>query len=106
MEKKYVRFLIFITALIMGMVIGMMIGPAHAQPFCAPRTTVLAGLEKTYKEEPVAIGLASTGVVIEVLVAPSGSFTIILTRPNGPGCVMAAGENRENLPKRLAGART
>jgi hypothetical protein len=42
--------------------------------------------------------------VFEVLASPSGSFTIILTQPNGLSCVMAAGENWENLPKRLAGA--
>ncbi len=52
------------------------------------------------------MGLASNGAVIEVLASPSGSFTIILTQPNGLSCVMAAGENWENLPKRLAGAHT
>ena len=98
MEKKWIKFLIFITALVMGMVIGMLIRPAHAQPVCALRDTVLAGLEKTYKEEPVAIGLASNGGVIEVIVSPSGSFTIILTRTNGISCVMAAGEAWENIP--------
>jgi len=35
-----------------------------------------------------------------------GTFTIILTRPNGLTCVMAAGENWEDLPKRLTGAHT
>ncbi len=73
---------------------------------CGERRTVVANLEKTYSEAPVSIGLASNGAVIEVLASPSGSFTIILTRPNGLSCVMTAGENRENLPKRLAGAHT
>ena len=73
---------------------------------CGQRRAVVANLEKIYSEAPVSMGLASNGAVIEVLASPSGSFTIILTQPNGPGCVMAAGENRENLPKRLAGART
>ncbi len=44
--------------------------------------------------------------MIEVLASPSGGFTIILTQPNGLSCVMAAGENWETLPKRLAGAHT
>ena len=67
MEKKYIRFLIFITALVMGMVIGMLVRPAHAQPFCAERSTVLASLEKKYQEEPISMGLASNGGVIEVI---------------------------------------
>ena len=106
MEKKYTRFLIFITAFVIGLVIGMLVRPANAQPFCAPRTTVLAALEKTYKEEPVAIGLASNGVVIEVLVSPSGSFTIIVTRTSGVSCVMAAGEAWENVPLKDKGQGT
>lgn len=73
---------------------------------CGERRAVVANLEKTYSEAPVSIGLASNGSVIEVLASPSGSFTIILTQPNGLSCVMAAGENWENLPKRLAGAHT
>ena len=73
---------------------------------CGERRVVVENLEKTYSEAPVSIGLASNGSVIEVLASPSGSFTIILTRPNGVACVMAAGENWENLPKRLAGAQT
>ncbi len=73
---------------------------------CGERRAVVQNLENTYSEAPVSIDLASDGAVIEVLASPSGSFTIILTQPNGLGCVMAAGKNWEDLPKRLAGAHT
>ncbi len=73
---------------------------------CAERRAVVANLENTYSEAPVSMGLASNGSVIEVLASPSGSFTIILTQPNGLSCVMAAGESWEDLPKQLAGAHT
>ena len=73
---------------------------------CGERRAVVENLDQTYSEAPVSLGLASNGSVIEVLASPSGSFTIILTQPNGLSCVMAAGENWENLPKRLAGAHT
>ncbi len=73
---------------------------------CGERRAVVENLEQTYSEAPVSIGLASNGSVIEVLASPSGSFTIILTQPNGLSCIMAAGENWEDLPKRLAGAHT
>lgn len=79
------------------------IQPAHSQVMCAERSTVVKNLEKTYSEAPVSIGLASNGSVIEILASPSGSFTIILTQPNGMSCVMAAGESWENIPKRLQG---
>ena len=72
---------------------------------CDERSAVVATLEKTYSETPVSMGLASNGAIIEILASPSGTFTIILTRPNGLTCVMAAGESWEDLPKRLAGAK-
>ena len=78
---------------------------AAAQTMCGERSTVIASLEKTYSEVPVSMGLASNGAVIEIIASESGSFTIILTRPNGLSCVMAAGESWEDLPKRLAGSK-
>ncbi len=98
----------YLTAILGALLIGWgaFSSLAHAQPMCGERRAVVANLEKTYSEAPVSIGLASNGAVIEVLASPSGSFTIILTQPNGLSCVMASGENWENLPKRLAGAHT
>ena len=100
-----VRYVIAVSgALLIGW--SAFIPPAQAQVMCGERRAVVENLEKTYSEAPVSIGLASNGSVIEVLAAPSGSFTIILTQPNGVSCVMAAGENWEDLPTRLAGAHT
>ena len=98
----------YLTAIFGALLIGLgaFSSSAQAQTMCGEHSTVVASLEKTYSETPVSIGLASNGAVIEVLASPSGSFTIILTQPNGVACVMAAGENWENLPKRLAGAKT
>ena len=72
---------------------------AFAHAICGERNKVVANLEKIYSETPVSMGLESNGGVIEILVSPSGSFTIILMWPNGVSCVMAAGEGWEYLPK-------
>ena len=79
---------------------------AFAHALCGERNKVVANLEQTYSETPVSMGLDSNGGVIEILASPSGSFTIILTWPNGVSCVMAAGEGWEDLPKRLAWPKT
>jgi len=79
---------------------------ADAHALCGERNKVVANLEKTYSETPVSMGLESNGGVIEILASPSGSFTIILTWPNGVSCVMAAGENWEGLPKIQVGPKT
>ena len=79
---------------------------AFGYDLCGERNKVVANLKKNYSEVPVSMGLESAGGVIEVLAAPSGSFTIIITRPNGLSCIMVAGEDWENVPKRLAGPKT
>ncbi len=79
---------------------------AQGQMFCGDREKAIASLEKEYSEKPVSMGLASNGAVIEVFASESGSFTIIMTHPNGVSCMIAAGENWENLPEKLAGDET
>ncbi len=98
----------YLTTILGALLIGWSAfsSPAQAQTMCGERRAVVENLDQTYSEAPVSIGLASNGSVIEVLASPSGSFTMILTQPIGLSCVMAAGENWENLPKRLAGAHT
>ena len=55
-------------------------------------------LAKKFSETPVAIGLSGSGGVIEVLSSEeSGSWTIIITMPDGNSCLIAAGENWETI---------
>jgi len=81
--------------------------PATAQTelLCGERAKVVAGLEKGYEETPTSMGLASNGAVVEVLASPKGTFTIILTQPNGLSCLMAAGDNWEDLPHKIVNQR-
>ena len=78
---------------------------ATAQTACDDRKAIVDKLAKTFSEAPVSMGLATNGSVIEVFASPTGTFTIILTMPSGLSCVMAAGENWEDLPERLNGAK-
>mgnify|MGYP003146355443 CR=1 FL=1 len=72
--------------------------PAVAQAACGERDLIVASLLDTHNEVPVARGLATGGVLIEVLVAESGTFTIILTHPTGVSCLITAGDFWEALP--------
>ena len=71
--------------------------PATAQqPNCTKRPDIVRHLAKKFAEAPIAIGLSGTGGVIEVLTSEeSGSWTIIITMPNGNTCVIASGNNWE-----------
>ena len=66
--------------------------PAQAQQ-CDQRARVIGHLAQKYKEAPVAIGVTSTGGMVEVLsTGDGGTWTIILSNPNGTSCLVAAGE--------------
>ena len=63
---------------------------------CGKRDEMMGHLSGKYHEEPVAMGLATNGSLVEILVsAAGGSFTIVYTTPDGLTCMMAAGSNWE-----------
>ena len=72
--------------------------PVHAQAVCGDRAKMISHLGANYSEQPVAMGLTSTGAVIEVLTSPSGTWTFLVTEPSGLTCMVASGESWESLP--------
>jgi hypothetical protein len=75
--------------------------PAMAnQTPCSKRADVLAQLGGKYQEAPVSVGIANNGGLIEVLTTTNGStWTIILSLPNGMSCLLAAGEDWQNVTR-------
>ncbi len=66
---------------------------AMAQSACSPRAEVIGHLAKKYGEAPVAIGVTNKGGLVEVLTTiDGGTWTIIVSMPNGTSCLVAAGE--------------
>lgn len=66
---------------------------AVAQPQCNDRKQVLDLLAQKYKEAPIASGVTNNGGLVEVLTnAKGGTWTIIVTTPQGVSCLVAAGE--------------
>ena len=66
---------------------------ATAQPQCNDRKQVLDLLAQKYKEAPVASGVTNNGGLVEVLTdTKGGTWTIIVTTPQGVSCLVAAGE--------------
>ena len=77
-----------------------LMGPlgAHAQTqsqtqLCGQRASVIGSLAQKYREVPVAVGVTSTGGIVEVLTTSDGAtWSIIVSNPNGTSCLVAAGE--------------
>ena len=94
-----------VAALLAAAAIGAQ--PAAAQaaspaPQCGAREAVLDRLSSKYDEEPVSIGVTATGSLLEVLASPEGTWTIIITVPNGPTCLVSSGDGWHNAPVQIA----
>ena len=85
---------------------GATVAPAQAQTqaqvFCGVRAEIIESLEARYGERRHALGLSQDGGLLEVLVSASGGWTILITYPERPTCVVATGEGWES-PVTLAG---
>ncbi len=63
---------------------------------CYPRDVVVKRLATGYGEARQAIGLNANGSILEIFAsAKTGTWTVVITLPNGIMCLMASGENFE-----------
>ena len=70
---------------------------ANAQQFCGQRDAMLKAAEEKYKEVPRHRALSSDGAMIEVLVSEEGTWTVVVSLPDGTACVRGSGAAWENL---------
>ncbi len=91
-----------VLAITMVLFIWATFEPAAAQIACTARGEVAERLAGEYAEAPVAAGLTSSGAVIEVFTRDDGAtWTIVLTKPEGTSCLVAAGEAWTVLPTKI-----
>ena len=84
-------FLLGLSALSIGCLLA--IRPAMgATPQCAPRPDLVEILTKRHGESWRSSGLAQNGSVVETFAAENGDWTILVTRPDGISCLLAAGQ--------------
>ena len=98
----------FFTSAVLGiLLIGSILisTAAAAQPVCGSHGTVSDNLRNGYSEAPVSMGVTTSGAVIEVFASEDGTWTLVITQPNGLSCLIAAGQDWESLPTLLSGAK-
>jgi hypothetical protein len=83
----------------LGAAIALGTAPSSAQGSCGPREQLVKILADQYKEDPVGMGLAQPGQVLEVFASSNGSWTAVMTMPDGKACMIAAGDNWEMMTK-------
>jgi len=76
-------------------------GNAFGQSICAGHEAVVEKLKKVFGEEPTGAGLSSNGGMLEVYASERGTWTIVLTRPDGLSCLIATGEHWEDMKQEI-----
>ena len=103
-SRRKARINGFIGAIAFVAALGVQATAFAAPVSCGPRAELLEELAKRFSEAPVAVGLASSGALVEVLTNGSGStWTIIVSQPNGTSCLVAAGESWQELRRVASG---
>lgn len=94
------------TAVATALLLGAIASPAVAdqtQSACGPHSDVVKALGSKFHETQSATALTSAGTLLEVLTANDGAtWTIIVSRPDGISCVVAAGENWQDKVNQAA----
>lgn len=72
---------------------------ASAQSRCGDRATILKNLQANAGEVLTGQGLSDGGQLTELIVAPDGSWTVLMTVPGMPTCMVATGQAWAATPK-------
>lgn len=89
-----------LLALSVGIIGGTfaMDAPAATPANCAKRAVMVEKLNERFGESRQSIGLTPGGQSIEMFAHPgTGTWTILLTLPNGTSCMMASGHAYEAI---------
>ena len=97
MSRLRAALLILAAALTLGAALAFS-GPAWGeQTVCDLRYKVVEQLASNYDEAVSASGISSAGALVEVFENPkTGTWTIIVTAPGGPACLVDAGDGWRN----------
>lgn len=83
-----------------AMIATAMTAEAQGNRNCAPRALVVEHLAERYGETPNGRGLAADGSAVEVFSSlESGSWSIVVTMPDGLSCLVSSGQSWSVLPQ-------
>jgi len=84
--------------LLLATAILMSAAAARAQDSCMSRDEAVAWLEARFGEQVIGRGLADGGrVMFEIFTGPKGTWTLLVSTPEGPSCIIADGFDWQQL---------
>ena len=94
---------LFASLVALGLLSMPATAPATAQEQqrqpCGDRGDLMDQLKDKYHESQSGYGMTGNGAVVELLTSDAGTWTLVLTFPNGRSCMMATGDGWEGHHK-------
>lgn len=88
------------TAVSAALVACTPLAEAQTQSPCAERNELVLRLEQSYGETLQSMGLHQDNTLLEVYASEdTGTWTILVTRPDGLSCLIAAGQMWDGTPE-------
>jgi len=73
--------------------------PASAMQACTTHDDAAKRLETQFDEKVIGRGLANAGkTMIELFVSQGGTWTVVVSAPDGKSCILASGDSWHDLP--------
>lgn len=86
-----------------ALLLALLAAPLAAEArTCGPHAAIVERLAQGWGESRQSIGLGADNAVVEVFAsAETGTWTITVTAPGGPTCLVASGEAWEAVAERV-----
>jgi len=75
--------------------------PAWAQYNCLPRDRMLEGLAEGFNQTRRIVGTTHNGMLMEIYASEEGTWTAVISNPQGDSCIPTYGEGFESVFEEL-----
>ena len=78
-------------------------GIAEAAPQCSSHDKIADALGNKFKETRRVMGVVNSTAVMEIFMSPQGTWTVVVTDTRGMACIIATGQDWQEVPIEMAG---
>jgi hypothetical protein len=79
------------------------VGVASAAMPCGAHDVVAKSLTTKFKEARRVMGVVNAKAVMEIFMSPQGTWTVLVTDTTGTACIIATGQDWQEVPIEMAG---
>ena len=92
-----------LAAVLAAVTLFSSVGVASAAAPCSSHDAVAKSLTTKFKEARRIMGVVNAKAVMEIFMSPQGTWTVVVTDANGTACIIAAGQDWQEVPIEMAG---